>query len=74
MGLGGRLLLSTGRRCVRAASEVGGVAMVIDARNERVAAWYRGYGAMALEDAPRTLMLPLKMIEAALRGGDGDAG
>src|SRR5262249_22803260 len=51
-GLGGQLLLAAGRRCLRAASEVGGVAVLIDAKNEGAAGWYAGYGAMALADAP----------------------
>jgi GNAT superfamily N-acetyltransferase len=67
-GLGGQLLLAAGRRCVAAAEEVGGVAMLIDAKNERVAKWYAGYGAIAMEDAPLTLVLPLATITRALRG------
>lgn len=39
-GLGGQLLLAAGKRCLLAAFEVGGVVMVIDAKNERVAGWY----------------------------------
>ena len=66
-GLGGQLLLAAGRRCLLAAAEVGGVLLVIDAKNERVAAWYASYGAMPLLDAPLTLLLPLATIEAALR-------
>ncbi|MEX2264759.1 MAG: GNAT family N-acetyltransferase [Bryobacteraceae bacterium] len=66
-GLGGQLLLAAGRRCLRAASEVGGVMLVIDAKNENVAAWYARYGAMPLEDAPLTLMLPLATIGAVLK-------
>lgn len=64
--LGGQLLLIAGRRCIRAAAEVGGVALLIDAKNERVAAWYKAYGALPLLDAPRSLVLPLATIEAAL--------
>jgi hypothetical protein len=41
--------------------------LVIDAKNERVAAWYAGYGAMPLLDAPLSLMLPLGTIETALK-------
>ena len=41
--------------------------LVIDAKNERVAGWYAGYGAMPLQDAPFTLLLPLATIEAALK-------
>jgi GNAT superfamily N-acetyltransferase len=70
-GLGGQLLLAAGRRCVLAAAEVGGVALVIDAKNESVAEWYRGFGAVRLADAALTLMLPLSTIEAALRGVGG---
>ena len=66
-GLGGQLLLAAGRRCLLAAAEVGGVVLVIDAKNERVARWYAGYGAVPLLDAPLTLLLPLATIEAALK-------
>lgn len=66
-GIGGQLLLAAGRRCLLAAAEVGGVVLVIDAKNERVAAWYASYGAMSLLDAPLTLLLPLATVEAALR-------
>lgn len=65
--LGGQLLLIAGRRCIRAAAEVGGVALLIDAKNERVAAWYKAYGALPLLDAPRSLVLPIATIEAALK-------
>ena len=66
-GLGGQLLLAAGRRCLLAAAEVGGVALLIDAKNERVAGWYEAYGALPLLDAPRSLLLPLATIEAALK-------
>jgi len=66
LGLGGQLLLAAGRRCLRAAVEVGGIVLVIDAKNEKVALWYARYGAMRLEDSPLTLMLPLATIAAAL--------
>jgi hypothetical protein len=50
-----------------AAAEVGGVVLVIDAKNERVAGWYAGYGAVPLLDAPLSLLLPLTTIDAALK-------
>ena len=65
-GLGGQLLLAAGRRCLQVAAQVGGVALLIDAKNERVAQWYAGYGAIPLEDAPLSLLLPFKTIYAAL--------
>jgi GNAT superfamily N-acetyltransferase len=66
-GLGGQLLLAAGRRCLQASAEIGGVVLVIDAKNERVARWYASYGGVALVDAPLCLLLPLATIEAALR-------
>jgi GNAT superfamily N-acetyltransferase len=66
-GLGGQLLLAAGKRCLLAAAEVGGVALLIDAKNERVAGWYASYGAVPMLDAPLSLLLPLMTIEAALK-------
>ncbi|HEY8709637.1 MAG TPA: hypothetical protein VIM34_16785, partial [Burkholderiaceae bacterium] len=66
-GLGGQLLLAAGRRCTHAAAEVGGVALLIDAKDDRVAGWYKTYGAFSLLDAPLSLVLPLATIAAALK-------
>lgn len=66
-GLGGQLLLAAGRRCLRVAQEVGGTVMLIDAKNEQAAAWYASYGALALLDAPLTLLLPLDLVAAAIK-------
>lgn len=65
-GLGGQLLLAAGRRCLLVAAQVGGVALLIDAKNERVAEWYASYGAVPLLDAHLSLLLPFKTIHAAL--------
>jgi GNAT superfamily N-acetyltransferase len=66
-GIGGQLLLAAGRRCLLASAEVGGVVLVIDAKNERVAGWYASYGAVPMLDAPLSLLLPLTTIAAALK-------
>jgi GNAT superfamily N-acetyltransferase len=66
-GIGGQLLLAAGRRCLLAATEVGGVTLVIDAKNDRVARWYGTYGAVPLLDAPLILLLPLATLEMTLR-------
>ncbi len=65
-GLGGQLLLSAGRRCLLASQEVGGVALLIDAKNDGVAHWYARYGALPLLDAPLSLLLPLSTIRMVL--------
>lgn len=67
-GLGGQLILAAGRRCLLAATDVGGVAILIDATSERAAKWYASYGAVPLSDTPLTLLLPLATIQRALEG------
>jgi GNAT superfamily N-acetyltransferase len=66
-GIRGQLLLAAGRRCMLASAEVGGVVLVIDAKNEKMAGWYARYGAVPLLDTPLALLLPLATIEAALK-------
>jgi GNAT superfamily N-acetyltransferase len=68
-GLGGALLLRAAHRCLRVADEVGGVALLIDAKNDRAARWYQSYGALALDDAPLCLVLPLAVAADALKRG-----
>jgi GNAT superfamily N-acetyltransferase len=65
-GLGGALLLRAADRCIRVAREVGGVALLIDAKDERAALWYESHGATALLDAPLSLVLPLSVAADAL--------
>jgi GNAT superfamily N-acetyltransferase len=65
-GIGGQLLLAAGRRCLAAAAAIGGTVLVIDAKSDRATAWYVSYGAIPLLDVERTLVLPLKTIEALL--------
>jgi hypothetical protein len=62
-GLGGQLLLAAIQRCMAAAEQVGGVGMLIDAKNDRAARWYQGYGAVPLDDAPLSLVLPFGIFE-----------
>lgn len=66
-GLGGDLLLAAGARALAVAQEVGGVALAIDAKDDRVATWYERFGALRLLDDPLKLVLPLETIAAALK-------
>jgi GNAT superfamily N-acetyltransferase len=71
-GLGGDLLLAAGTRALAVASQVGGVALVIDAKDEKAAHWYERFGAMPLLDAsPLSLILPFKAIAQALEAAQG---
>lgn len=65
-GLGGELLLTAGERALAVAAEVGGVAIAIDAKDEKAARWYERFGALALLDDPLKLILPLGIIAAAI--------
>lgn len=65
-GVGGQLLAAAVRRCLRAASEVGGVVLIIDAKNDRAARWYASYGAVPLSNKPLTLVMPLATFVADL--------
>lgn len=69
-GLGGQLLLAAGRRCLRVAGEVGGLALLIDAKNEAIVEWYISYGAVPLDDSPLTLLLHLDTVSAALSAAE----
>jgi GNAT superfamily N-acetyltransferase len=68
-GLGGALLLRAAERCMRVAREVGGVALLMDAKDDRAAKWYAGYGAVPLLDTPLSLVLPLAVAADALKRG-----
>jgi GNAT superfamily N-acetyltransferase len=68
-GLGGALLLRAAYRCIRVAHDVGGVALLIDAKSDRAARWYESYGALRPDDAPLSLVLPLAVAADALERG-----
>ncbi len=67
LGLGGQLLAAASLRCLRIAAEAGGVLMIIDAKSERAARWYAGYGALPLEGQPLCLVIPLATFAADLK-------
>lgn len=50
--------------------------MIIDAKDERAAAWSASYGAKPLQSRPLTLVMPLETFAADLRArgflSDGD--
>lgn len=68
-GLGGALLIAAGRRSMAVAEQVGGVALLIEAKHEQAARWYEGYGAVRLDDAPLSLILPFAVLALAISTG-----
>jgi GNAT superfamily N-acetyltransferase len=67
-GLGGELLVAAGERALAVSREVGGVAVAIDAKDDRAAQWYQRFGAVRLLDDPLKLILPLATIATVLEG------
>ena len=65
-GLGGELLAAAARRALAVAAEVGGIALAIDAKDAKAAAWYERFGAVRLLDDPLKLVLPLATVAAAI--------
>lgn len=66
-GLGGQLLAAAGRRCLRAAANVGGVILIIDAKNDHAANWCAAYGAVLLANTPLTLVMSLVTFATGLK-------
>jgi GNAT superfamily N-acetyltransferase len=69
-GLGGKLILATAERALLVAEHVGGVVLLIDAKNRRAVDWYRSYGAIPLADAELTQLLPLKTEAAVIAAAE----
>jgi GNAT superfamily N-acetyltransferase len=68
-GLGTGLILRAAARCIRVAEEAGGVALLIDAKDDRAARWYEAHGALPLLDAPLSLVLPFAVATDAFKRG-----
>ena len=65
-GLGAALLFAAGKRCLAVSQQVGGVALLIDAKHDQAVRWYESFGAVRLEDAPLSLILPLATIAKSI--------
>jgi GNAT superfamily N-acetyltransferase len=65
-GLGGMLLMDAMRRSIRIPPAV--YAVVVDAKHDRAAEFYRHYGFRAFASQPLTLFLPMATVEKALLG------
>lgn len=64
-GLGGALLADALDRA--ASSDIAAYALMVDAKDEAAAAFYRHHGFIALPDSPLTLFLPLATVLASLK-------
>jgi predicted GNAT family N-acyltransferase len=60
--LGERLLIDALQRCYAASRAVGSVAVIVDAKDAGIAAFYARYGFVAFPDQPLRLFLSMKTI------------
>ncbi|GAB4206568.1 MAG: hypothetical protein Fur0019_09980 [Tibeticola sp.] len=60
-GLGGALLADALDRAAR--SQIAAFALMVEAKDETAAAFYRHHGFIGLPDSPRTLFLPLATVQ-----------
>ena len=62
-GVGELLLMDALHRCLGGSRQVASAAVIVDAKDERVAAFYRKYGFLELPKVARRLFLPMATIE-----------
>jgi len=67
-GLGGALLADALERASR--SEIAAYALMVDAKDDRAATFYRHHGFIPLPDTPLTLFLPLATVQASQKRND----
>ncbi len=72
-GLGDVLLMHALSRAVRVASEMAIFAVRVDASDEPARNFYLRYGFVALQDAPLSLLLPIKTIQDSMKALNGDS-
>jgi len=63
-GFGGELLLDALKRCFATTSEVGSLAVVVEAENEKAIQFYQSYGFIRFPDHGDKLFLPMPTIRA----------
>lgn len=61
-GTGAFLLVDALRRCFVHAAEVAAMAVVVDAKDDLAAGFYRHFGFLALQQQPQRFFLPMKTV------------
>jgi GNAT superfamily N-acetyltransferase len=65
--LGGELLVAAARRCIQVSTQVGGSLLLLDAKDEHAAVWYKSYGAHEIPRLPLSLVLPYSIFIDTMR-------
>lgn len=66
-GFGEQLLLDALRRSLENTSEIGSVAVIVEAENEQAKTFYRSYGFLEFPGTPSKLFLPMQTIRELFR-------
>ncbi|HEV2172265.1 MAG TPA: GNAT family N-acetyltransferase, partial [Nitrospira sp.] len=67
-GLGEILLMGALKRALEHSRNIASLAVVVDAKDERAAEFYRSYGFIDLPDHPRRLFIPMRTVDELLAG------
>jgi ribosomal protein S18 acetylase RimI-like enzyme len=62
-GIGGELLVNALTRAAVASRDIGSMAVIVDAKDDRARAFYERYGFLRFEDDPYRLFLPMADAE-----------
>ncbi len=65
-GIGEYLLLDALRRSLAHAEQIAAMAVVVDAKDEAAAAFYRHYGFLTLQAQPSRLFVPMRLVAQLL--------
>ena len=65
-GLGEHLLLDALNRSLTHADQIAAMAVVVDAKDESAASFYRRFGFIALQAEPSRLFLPMRLVAQLL--------
>ena len=67
-GIGEMLLMDALHRSLAGSRQIASAAVIVDAKDENAAAFYRKYGFLELPNIPSRLFLPLASVEALFKG------
>jgi ribosomal protein S18 acetylase RimI-like enzyme len=67
-GLGELLLMDALKRCLSGSKQVASAAVIVDAKDDRAAAFYKKYGFIELPKIPKRLFLPMPTVERLFSG------
>ena len=68
------MLLAAGERALAVATDVGGIALAIDAKDAQAPRWHERFAALPLLDDPLKLILPLGVIAEVIQTVKGRHG